>query len=109
MTAEEIREEMIRNYEAEYGEDTNQPEAEVEPTLEEAEADGYVPAHWYFHDNNPAYGPLTQVDSQIEEIKEMRAENLAILAERHEYAYLHGDQEEMWAIQAQMDWWDTVL
>ena len=39
----------------------------------------------------------------------MRAENLAILDERYENAYIHGDQEEMLAIQDQMDWWTTTL
>ena len=54
-------------------------------------------------------GPFTQVDSQIQEIQDRRAENLAILDERYENAYIHGDQEEMWAIEAQMDWWTNVL
>ena len=53
--------------------------------------------------------PLTQVDSQIQEIQDMQAENLAILDERYENAYIHGDQEEMWALQDQIDWWTTVL
>ena len=45
-------------------ENTNQPEAEAEP-VPEAEGEGRVPAHLYFEDNNPVYGPLTQVDSQM--------------------------------------------
>ncbi len=55
------------------------------------------------------YGPLTHVDSQIQEIQDRRAENLAILTDRYDNAYINGDQEEMWAIKAQMDWWTNVL
>ena len=51
---------------------------------------------WYFH-------------LGCEEIHDRRAENLAILDERYEHAYINGDQEEMWAIEAQMDWWTNVL
>ena len=75
--------------EAEENENTHQPEAEAEP-LPAAEEEGRVPAHQYFQDNNPVYGPLTQVDSQIQEIQDMQAENLAILTERYDNAYLHG-------------------
>ena len=74
-----------------------------------AEEEGRVPAHEHFQDNNPVYGPLTQIDSQIQEIQDMQAENLAILTERYDNACIHGDQEEMLAIQDQMDWWTTVL
>ena len=37
-------------------ENTNQPEAEAEP-VPGAEEEGRVPAHEYFQDNNPVYGP----------------------------------------------------
>ena len=115
---DQIGEEIVQNYntefrnthgdEAEENENTNQPEAEAEP-VPEAEGEGRVPAHLYFEDNNPAYGPLTQVDSQIQGIQDRQAEPLAILTERYDNAYINGDQEEMWAIQAQIDWWTTVL
>ena len=118
LTPDQICEAIVHNYniefrntygdEAEENENTNQPEAEAEPAPV-AEGEGRVPAHQYFQDNNPVYGPLTQVDSQIQQIQDMRAENLAILNERYATAYLHGDQEEMWAIQDQIDWWTTVL
>ena len=39
----------------------------------------------------------------------MRAENLAIVDERYENAHINGDQEEMWTIQDQIDWWATAL
>ena len=94
--------------EAEENEKTNQPEAEAEATPEGEE--GFrVPAHLYFENHNPVYGPLTHIDSEIQEIQDGRAENLAILDERFENAYITGDQEEMWAIEAQMDWWTNVL
>ena len=105
---EEEEEEEEKEEEEEENENTNQPEAEAEPAPG-AEKEGRVPAHDYFQDNNPVYGPLTQVDSRIQEIQDMRAENLAILDERYESAYIHGDQEGMWAIQDRIDWWTTVL
>ena len=118
MTPDQICEEIVHKYniefrntygdEAEENKNTNQPGAEAEPARA-AEGEGRVPAHQYFQDNNPVYGPLTQVDSQIQQIQDMRAENLAILNERYENSYLHGDQEEVWAIQDQTDWWTTVL
>ena len=118
LTPDQICEGIVHNYniefrntygdEEEQNENTNQPEAEAEPAPG-AEEEGRVPAHEYFQDKNPVYGPLTQVDSQIQEIQDMRAESLAILDERCESAYIHGDQEEMWAIQDQIDWWTTVL
>ena len=104
LTPDQIGEAIVQNYntefrntfrdEAEENENTNQPEAEAEP-LPEAEEEGRVPAHQYFQDNNPVYGPLTQVDSQIQEIQDMQAENLAILTERYDNAYLHGDQGDV--------------
>ena len=116
-TPNQIGEEITQNYnnefrnthgdEAEENENTNQPEAEAEP-LPEGEEGVRVPAHLYFEDNNPVYGPLTQVDSQIQEIQDRQAENLAILTDRYENAYINGDQEEMWAIQDQIDWWKNV-
>ena len=118
LTPDQIGEEIVQNYniefrntygdEAEWNENTNQPEAEAEP-VPGAEEEGRVPAHLYFQDNNPVYGPLTQVDSQIQRIRDMQAENIAMLTERYDNAYLHGDQEEMMAIQHQIDWWTTVL
>ena len=114
LTPDQIGEEIVQNYntelrntygdEAEENENTNQPEAEAEPVPE-----GRVPAHQYFQDNNPVYGLLTQVDSQVQEIQDMQAENLAILTARYDNACIHGDQEEMWAIQDQIDWWTNVL
>ena len=68
-----------------------------------------VPAHLYFENNNHFHGPLTHIDSQIQEIQDRQAENLAILTERYDNAYINGDQEEMWTIEAQMDWWTNVL
>ena len=123
LTPNQTGEEIVQNYnnefmnthgdEAEENENTNQPEAEAEP-LPEGEEGFRVPAHLYFENHNPVCGPLTcdpftQVDSQIQEIQDRRAENLAILDERYENAYIHGDQEEMWAIEAHMDWWTNVL
>ena len=77
---------------AEEIENTNQPEAEAEP-IPEGEEGVCVPAHLYFENPNPVYGPLTQADSQIQEIHDRRAENLAILVERYERAYINGDQQ----------------
>ena len=118
LTPEQIGEEIVQNYnmefinadedEAEEIEDTNQPEAEAEP-VPEGEEGIRVPAHLYFEDRNPVYGPLTHIDSQIQEIQDRRAENLAILTKRYDNAYINGDQEEMWAIEAQMDWWTNIL
>ena len=115
LTPDQICEEIVRNYNIEFRnaeeeeiENTCQPEAEADPAPG-AEEEGRVPADQYFQDDNPVYGPLTQVDSQIQEIQDMQAENLAILTERYDNAYLHGDQEEMRAIQDQIDWWTTVL
>ena len=79
--------------------------AEAEP-VPGAEGEGRVAAHQYFQDNNPVYGLLTQVDSQVQEIQDMQAESLA---RYYDNAHIHGDQEEMWAIQDQIDWWTTVL
>ncbi len=118
LTPEHIGEEIVQNYntefrntyedEAEENENTNQPEAEAEP-VPGAEGEGRVPAHQYFEDDNPVYGPLTQVDSQIQKIQDRQAGNLAFLTERYDNAYINGDQEEMWTIQDQIDWWTTVL
>ena len=121
LTPDQIGEEIVQNCQnynmefmntdgdgAEEIENTNQPEAEAEP-IPEGEEGVRVPAHLYFENHNPMYGPLTQVDSQIQEIHDRRAENLAILDERYENAYINGDQEEIWAIEAQMDWWTNVL
>ena len=58
---------------------------------------------------NPVFGPLTHIDSQIQEIQDWRAENLAILTDRYENAHVNRGQEEMWAIEAQIDWWTNVL
>ena len=70
LTPDQICEEIVHNYniefrntygdEAEENEKTNQPEADAEP-VPVAEGEGRVPAHQYFQDNNPVYGPLTQV------------------------------------------------
>ena len=91
LTPDQIGEEIVQNYniefrntygdEAEWNENTNQPEAEAEP-VPGAEEEGRVPAHLYFQDSNPVYGPLTQVDSQIQRIQDMQAENIAMLTER---------------------------
>ena len=120
LTPDQIGEEIVQNYniefrnkygdEAEGNENTNQPEAEAEP-VPDAEGGFRVPAHLYFQDNNPVYGPLTQVDSQIQhsQVQDMQAENIAMLTERYDNAYINGDQEEMWAIQNQIDWWTSVL
>ena len=105
LTPDQICEEIVHNYNIEFrnthgdeeeeeNENTNQPEAEAEPATG-AEEEGRVPAHEYFQDNNPVYGPLTQVDSQIQEIQDMRAENLAILDERYENAHIHGDRRDV--------------
>ena len=107
LTAGQIGEEIVQNYNIEFNghedepeenENTNQPEAGAEP-VPEGEEGIRIPAHLYFEDNNPVYGPLTHIDSQIQEIQDRRAENLAILTERYDNAYIHGDQEEMWAIE----------
>ena len=83
MTPDQIFEEIVHNHNIEFrntygneeeeNENTNQPEAEAEPALE-ADGEGRVPANQYFQDSNPVYGPLTQVDSQIQEIQDMQAE-----------------------------------
>ena len=102
LTPDQIGEESVQNYNNEFMntdgggaeeiENTNQPEAEAEP-IPEGEEGVRVPAHLYFENPNPVYGPLTQVDSQIQEIHDRRAENLAILDERYEHAYINGDQQ----------------
>ena len=116
LTPSQTGEEIVQNYNIEFNghehepeenENANQPEAEAEPV---PDAEGFrVPAHLYFEDNSPVYGPRTHIDSQIQEIQDRRAENLAILTERYDNAYINSDQEEMWAIEAQMDWWTNVL
>ena len=106
LTPDQVGEEIVRNYniefrntyEAEGNENPNQPEAEAEP-MPEGEEGFRVPAHLYFQDNNPESMALLH----------MRAVNLAILDERNEDAYINGDQEEMFAIEAHMDWWTSVL
>ena len=118
LTPDQIGEEIAQNYniefrntygdEAEGNENTNQPEAAAGP-VPEAEGGVRVPAPLYFQDNNPVYGPLTQVDSQTQHIQDMQAENIAMLTERYDTAYTNGDHEEMRAIQNQTDWWTTVL
>ena len=87
LTPDQIGEEIVQNYniefrntygdEAEGNENSNQPEAEAEP-VPDAEGGFRVPAHLYFETNNPFYGPLTQVDSQIQHIQDMKAENIAM-------------------------------
>ena len=96
LTPDQIGEEIVQNYGVEFMntdgdgaeeiENTNQPEAEAEP-LPEGEEGFRVPAHLYFENHNPVYGPLTQVDPQIQEIHDRRAENLAILDEKYEYQW----------------------
>ena len=96
-----VRRLVVHNYNVEFRhakeeeevENTNQPEAEAEPAPE-AEGEGRVPAHLYFQDNK---------------IQDMQAEDIAILTESYDDAYTNGDQEEMLAIQDQIDWWTTVL
>ena len=105
LTPNQIGEEIVQNYnnefrnthgdEAEENENTNQPEAEAEPLPEGKVKMELVYQHIYTLRVTILFMALlhclTHVDSQIQEIQDKRAENLAILTDRYENAYIKGE------------------
>ena len=54
-------------------------------------------------------GPATHADAMIEDIHERRARALEELNDRSPDAYNHGPEELVWSLQAQIDWWHSVI
>ena len=57
----------------------------------------------------PMFGPPTHEDAMIEDIHERRARVLEELNDRLQDAYNHGPEELVWSLQAQIDWWHSVI
>lgn len=57
----------------------------------------------------PMFGPQTHADAMIEDIHERRARALEELNGRLHDAYNHGPEELVCSLQAQIDWWHSVI
>ena len=55
------------------------------------------------------FGPPTHDDAMIEDIHERRARALEKLNDRLQDAYNHGTEELVWSLQAQIDWWHSLI